>query len=168
MEAFAENLARADTWLAPFRGFGPNNFLVGYPEFDFVAYRAWVEARFPPSRFHQLKDKMGTPTQYAIGSFIQALGQNPDPRRAPPPDAETTYIGTGVGDLPTICDVSIDPTTRSVDGTASGPTPPAIEPTGIGWQPGARRTACPPILLTPESTKRSDRKRLVALPGRAE
>ena len=110
IDAFAENLGRADTWLAPFRGFGPNNFLVGYPEFDFEAYRGWVEARFPPSRFHQLADKMGTPTQYAIGSFIQALGQNPgleeELRRL---DTGThVYIGTGVGDLPTIHDVSIE------------------------------------------------------------
>lgn len=110
IDAFAENLARADTWLAPFRGFGPNNFLVGYPEFDFEAYRGWVESRFPPSRFHQLAEKMGTPTQYTIGSFIQALGQNPgleeELRRL---DTGThVYIGTGVGDVPTIHDVSVD------------------------------------------------------------
>jgi hypothetical protein len=124
IDAFAENLGRADTWLTPFRGFGPNNFLVGYPEFDFEAYRGWVEARFPPSRFHQLADKMGTPTQYTIGSFIQALGQNPgleeELRRL---DTGThVYIGTGVGDVSQrFTTLRSSSTTPNAAGTASGP-----------------------------------------------
>lgn len=107
--AFARNLAGSETWLEPFNGFGPDNFLVGRPEFDFERYRPWVEARFPPSRFHQLQAKMGTPTQYTIGCFIQALEQNPgledELHRL---DTGThVYIGTGVGDIPTISDASI-------------------------------------------------------------
>ena len=107
--AFTNNLAGSQTWLGPFNGFGPDNFLVGWPEFDFERYRPWVEARFPPSRFHQLQAKMGTPTQYTIGCFIQALAQNPgledELHRL---DTGThVYIGTGVGDIPTISAESI-------------------------------------------------------------
>ena len=109
IDAFAENLGRAETWLSPFRGFGPNNFLVGEPEFDFEVCRPWIEARFPPSRFRQLADKMGTPTRYTIGCYIQALSQNPgleeELKRL---DTGThVYIGTGVGDIPTLSDASI-------------------------------------------------------------
>jgi 3-oxoacyl-[acyl-carrier-protein] synthase II len=109
IEAFARNLAGADTWLAPFDGFGPDNFLVGWPDFEFESCRSWVETRFPPSRFHQLSGKMGTPTQFTIGCFIQALEQNPgleeELRRL---DTRThVYIGTGVGDIPTQYDASI-------------------------------------------------------------
>jgi len=107
--AFERKLDCAETWLTPFDGFGPDNFLVGTPVFDFEAYRPWIEARFPPSRFHQLVTKMGTPTRYAIGTYIQALEQNPgleeELRRL---DTKThVYIGTGVGDLPTIHDASL-------------------------------------------------------------
>ncbi|HEX9754930.1 MAG TPA: beta-ketoacyl synthase N-terminal-like domain-containing protein [Gemmatimonadales bacterium] len=109
IQAFERNLESAETWLTPFNGFGPDTFLVGSPVFDFEVYRPWVESRFPPSRFHQLKTKMGTPTLYAIGSYIQALAQNPgledELRRL---DTKThVYIGTGVGDIPTISDASI-------------------------------------------------------------
>ncbi len=48
IETFENNLKRATTWLEPFGGFGPSNFLVGRPEFDFEAYRPWIEARFEP------------------------------------------------------------------------------------------------------------------------
>ena len=76
IEEFERNLEHAGTWLEPFRDFGPSNFLVGYPQFDFDAYRPWFDERFPPAKFAQLKDKMGPMVQYAIGSFIQSLQQN--------------------------------------------------------------------------------------------
>jgi 3-oxoacyl-(acyl-carrier-protein) synthase len=109
VEAFERNLESAETWLTPFNGFGPDTFLVGMPDFDFEEYRPWIEARFPPSRFHQIRTKLGTPTLFAIGSYIQALEQNPgleeELRRL---DTRThVYIGTGVGDLPTIYDASV-------------------------------------------------------------
>ena len=109
IDAFERNLASSETWLSPFNGFGPDNFLVGWPAFDFETYRPWVEARFPAARFHQLQSKLGTPTQYAIGCFIQALEQNPgledELRRL---DTQThVYLGTGVGDIPTIHDASL-------------------------------------------------------------
>ena len=74
---FERNLERADSWLSPFRGFGPSNFLVGYPEFDFETYHDWFDERFPPAKFAQLKDKMGPMVQSCIGAFIQSLTQNP-------------------------------------------------------------------------------------------
>src|SRR5437764_7744911 len=99
--AFERNLAHADTWLSPFRGFGPSNFLVGYPEFNFEAYHGWFDERFPPAKYAQLNDKMGPMVKYVIGSFIQSLTQNPG--------IETflqslgtkchVYVGTGLGEI---------------------------------------------------------------------
>jgi 3-oxoacyl-[acyl-carrier-protein] synthase II len=80
IDAFRRNLASSDSWLAPFNGFGPDNFLVGTPEFQFSDYRPWVEARFPPRRFQQLEEKMDLPALYAIGAFLQALEQNRESR----------------------------------------------------------------------------------------
>ncbi|MEM8996415.1 MAG: beta-ketoacyl synthase, partial [Acidobacteriota bacterium] len=101
IDVFAENLESAESWLEPFNGFGPDNFLVGRPSFDFSAYKPWIIERFKPNRFSQLETKMGLPVQYAIGSFIQALGQNPgleEELRGLGARAHI-YIGTGLGDL---------------------------------------------------------------------
>ncbi len=103
IEAFTENLGRADSWLEPFNGFGPDSFLVGKPAFDLETYRPWIDARFPPNRYRQIETKMGRPVQYAIGAFIQALGQNPgleDELKSLGTEAHI-YVGTGLGDLPT-------------------------------------------------------------------
>lgn len=102
VDVFARNLEGTESWLRPFNGFGPDNFLVGEPEFDFEAYRPWVEQRFKPNRFSQLDGKMGLPVKYAIGCFVQALGQNPgieeELRRLG--TRAHVYVGVGVGDLP--------------------------------------------------------------------
>ena len=98
---FERNLERADTWLEPFSGYGPSNFLVGNPQFDFDTYRPWFEERFPPAKFAQLKEKMGPMVQFAIGAFIQSLDQNPGIEaflqtlgtRCP------IYVGTGLGEF---------------------------------------------------------------------
>src|SRR4051812_16303525 len=101
VDVFERNLERADSWLSPFDGFGPSNFLVGIPDFDFETYHGWFDQRFPPAKFSQVKDKMGPMVQYAIGAFIQSLAQNPG--------IESflqslgirchVYVGTGLGDL---------------------------------------------------------------------
>lgn len=101
IEAFTQNLEHTETWLSPFQGFGPSNFLVGYPQFNFDDYRPWFDERFPPAKFAQLKEKMGPMVQYAMASFIQSLGQNPG--------IETylqslgirchIYVGTGLGEI---------------------------------------------------------------------
>ena len=106
VDAFAANLAVAESWLSPFHGFGPDNFLVGTPEFSFEEYRPWIEERFPPNRFRQLTEKMDLPTLYAVGAFVQALGQNPGLEQ------ELTrlggeahiYLGTGLGNIGTIAE----------------------------------------------------------------
>lgn len=110
VEAFASNLEQGGSWLRPFDGFGPSTFLVGEPDFEFAAYRPWIDARFPPSKFPQLRQKMGCTAQYAIGAFIQALGQNPGIEQTLQElgaDAQV-LIGTGLGELPTIYEVSIE------------------------------------------------------------
>jgi 3-oxoacyl-[acyl-carrier-protein] synthase II len=101
IKTFENNLATAESWLEPFREYGPNNFLVGYPSFDFERYKPWFDARFAPSKFSQLKEKMGPNAQYAMASFIQALETNPGMEqylqelgiRA------HVYVGTGLGDV---------------------------------------------------------------------
>lgn len=110
IEAFERNLATGDTWLSAFEGFGPSNFLVGEPDFDFQAYRPWVDERFPSSRFSQLEKKMGAPTRYAIGAFIQSLRQNPglEQELQALGSQAHVYCGTGLGDLPTIYDCSLE------------------------------------------------------------
>jgi len=100
--SFERNLSSAKSWLEPFDGFGPSNFLVGKPEFDFEACRAWIDERFEPRRFSQLKAKMGNTVKYAIGAFIQALGQNPglEPLLKDLGSQAHIYVGTALGDFP--------------------------------------------------------------------
>jgi len=107
--AFKKNLESAESWLSAFEGFGPNNFLVGVPEFQFSDYQNWIEERFAPRHFQKLKEKMDWPAQYAMGSFIQALGQNPGMERELQDLAQQAhvYVGTGVGSLDTISKASI-------------------------------------------------------------
>jgi 3-oxoacyl-(acyl-carrier-protein) synthase len=107
--AFRENLSSAATWLTPFNGFGPDNFLVGTPQFDVAHYEAWIGERFAPRHFHRLLEKMDYPSLYAVGAFIQALGQNPGLEgvlRELGSQAHV-YVGTGLGNLHTIYDGSI-------------------------------------------------------------
>jgi hypothetical protein len=99
--AFERNLERTGSWLSPFTGFGPSNFLVGEPEFAFENYRPWFDQRFPPARFAQVSDKMGPMVKYAIGAFIQSLEQNRgiDAYLSSLGTRCHVYIGTGLGDI---------------------------------------------------------------------
>jgi hypothetical protein len=102
--AFERNLDSAESWLTPFNGFGPDDFLVGMPEFSFAVYRDWISERFPPSRFRQLEEKMDLPALYAIGAFIQSLGQNPgiEAELHRLGTAAHVYVGSGIGNVDTI------------------------------------------------------------------
>src|SRR5690349_21531412 len=104
IEEFAKNLEGGESWLSPFNGFGRDSFLVGQPKFDFRDYQPWIEQRFPPSRFNQLKDKMDFTTLYAIGAFIQALHQNPGIERELQAlgSAAHVYAATALGAFPTL------------------------------------------------------------------
>lgn len=103
INAFSKNLESSESWLTPFNGFGPDNFLVGQPEFCFSEYQEWIGQRFAPRHYQKLKEKMDYPALYAIGAFIQSLEQNPGI------DAELqnlgtqahVYVGTGLGALET-------------------------------------------------------------------
>ncbi len=109
VEAFAANLERAESWLSPFNGFGPDAFLVGRPEFSFADYRPWIVEHFNPHRFHQLEDKMDLPTLYAIGAFLQSLGQNPGLGEVLTElgNQARVYVGTGLGSVQTIADAAL-------------------------------------------------------------
>ena len=100
--AFESNLKRATSWLEPFDGFGPSNFLVGKPDFDFEVCRGWINDRFDPRRFSQLESKMGNMVKYAIGAFIQSLGQNPGIENLLRDLGSQAhiYVGTALGDFP--------------------------------------------------------------------
>jgi 3-oxoacyl-(acyl-carrier-protein) synthase len=99
--AFERNLQTPGTWLTPYTGYGQSNFLVGTPDFDFETYHAWFDERFPPAKFAQLKDKMGPMVQFAIGAFIQSLGQNPGIEQCLQSLGTKChiYVGTGIGDI---------------------------------------------------------------------
>ena len=109
VDEFADRLGCAESWLAPFEGFGPNNFLVGRPRFSFEAYRPWIEERFPPNRYPQLRDKMDLAALYAVGAFVQALGQNPglEAELTALGGAAHVYVGSGLGALPTIFEMEL-------------------------------------------------------------
>lgn len=104
IDKFRANLATSESWLTPFNGFGPDNFLVGEPEFNFSDYQEWVGSRFAPRLFQKLREKMDMPAQYAIGAFIQALGQNPGLEQELQNLGQQAhvYVGTGVGAIDTI------------------------------------------------------------------
>jgi 3-oxoacyl-(acyl-carrier-protein) synthase len=109
IDAFKRNLTCTESWLGPFDGFGPNTFLVGTPEFDFADYRAWIDERFPPNRFSQLVNKMDPFALYAVGAFIQALGQNPGIERVLQElqGQAHVYVGTGLGAFAAVHDATL-------------------------------------------------------------
>jgi len=102
VEAFERRLEKPCSMLTPFKGFGPNNFMVGQPDFDFTDYKAWIDAHHEPRKFPQLETKMGSMVKYAIGAFIQALGQNPGVEKLLHELGGEThvYVGTGIGEFP--------------------------------------------------------------------
>jgi 3-oxoacyl-[acyl-carrier-protein] synthase II len=109
IEAFARNLALSESWLTPFEGFGPSNFLVGHPEFRFEDYKRWIDARFAPRHYQNLKEKMDYPSLYAIGAFIQALEQNPALEKLMQElgSQAHVYLGTGLGAIESMYQSSV-------------------------------------------------------------
>jgi 3-oxoacyl-(acyl-carrier-protein) synthase len=107
---FRENLESEESWLSPFDGFGPSNFLVGQPEFNINDYGDWINSRFPPRHFQNLKAKMDTPSLYAIGAFIQALGQDSrlEALLSELASEAHVYVGTGLGAIDTIYRASLE------------------------------------------------------------
>jgi 3-oxoacyl-[acyl-carrier-protein] synthase II len=107
--AFANNLDSSESWLSPFNGFGPDNFLVGTPEFNFETYQGWIDSHFAPRQFKKIREKMDLPTLYAIGAFIQSLEQNEPVAQELQAlgDKAHVYVGTGLGNIGTIHDASL-------------------------------------------------------------
>lgn len=101
VKTFAENLKEASSWLEPFNDFGPSNFLVGQPDFDFSDYKPWIDDHFEPRKYSQLDRKMGDAVKFAIGAYIQALEANPGIRQVMSELGQQAhvYVGTGLGDL---------------------------------------------------------------------
>jgi 3-oxoacyl-(acyl-carrier-protein) synthase len=159
--AFARNLESSQSWLEPFNGFGPDNFMVGRPQFDFHDYKPWIDERFKPGRFPQLVEKMDLPTQYAIGAFIQALGQNPgleaELRRL---GSQThVYVGTGLGALATIAASTLDlhRAQRAWDRFWAEPQRNGALKEWL-WKSQAERKADPDVPLPPEMAAPHERE----------
>ncbi|MCB1043387.1 MAG: beta-ketoacyl synthase [Acidobacteria bacterium] len=110
IEAFEKNLSSMGTWLTRFDGFGPNYFLTGQPDFEFSDYKPWIDERFEPRKFAQLDAKMGNMIKYAIGAFVQSLGQNPGIEKALQDLGQEAhiYVGTGLGDYAVQHEISIN------------------------------------------------------------
>jgi 3-oxoacyl-(acyl-carrier-protein) synthase len=104
IDEFARTLADPSSRLSRFNGFGRDTFLVGRPKFDFAAYSPWLAERFPPGRSKQLVEKMDPTSLYAVGSFIQALGQNPgiEGELSALGDQAHVYVGNALGACPTL------------------------------------------------------------------
>ena len=109
IDVFRERLQSAESWLTPFNGFGPDNFLVGDPEFSFADYQEWIGTRFAPRHYQKLKEKMDSPALYAIGAFIQSLNQNPgiETELQKLGGEAHVYVGTGLGALETTYQASV-------------------------------------------------------------
>ena len=109
VHTFRKNLDLSTSWLESYSGFGPSHFLVGPPEFDFDRYREWIDERFEPRRYSQVRGKSGTTVKYAVGAFIQALGQNPglEQELQSLGDQAHVYVGTGLGDFPLLYETSL-------------------------------------------------------------
>lgn len=110
INVFEDNLENPQIMLSQFEGYGPNNFMVGKPDFDFTDYKDWIDARFEPRKYAQLDAKMGNMVKYAIGAFIQSLEHNPSLEKVMTELGREThvYVGTGVGDYPSSYKASID------------------------------------------------------------
>jgi len=110
IDEFKVRIRQGGNWLEPFDGFGPDNFLVGKPRFDFNDYRSWIDQRFEPNRFSQIDRKLGSNAKFAVGAFIQALGQNPGIEQTLADLGLQThiYVGTGVGDIPVTYKISVE------------------------------------------------------------
>ncbi len=109
VDEFRRKIRQGGTWLEPFNGFGPDNFMVGMPRFEFGVYKPWIDERFEASRFAQIEKKLGANVKFAIGCFIQALAQNPGIEQTLVDFGLGThiYIGTGVGDIPTMYQINV-------------------------------------------------------------
>ncbi len=110
IDEFKAKVSQGGTWLEPFNGFGRDNFVAGIPRFDFSVYKPWIDERFEASRYAQIEKKLGINVKFAIGAFIQALGQNPGMEQTLIDlglDAHI-YVGTGVGDIPTMYRINVD------------------------------------------------------------
>lgn len=110
IDEFERKLEEGGSWLEPFNGFGPDTFLVGRPKFDFLKYEAFLTERFAPGKTKQLLDKMDNTSLFGIGSFIQALGQNPNIEK----DLQAlgtqahVYVANALGAYPTIYRTSVE------------------------------------------------------------
>ncbi|MFP5284907.1 MAG: beta-ketoacyl synthase N-terminal-like domain-containing protein [Thermoanaerobaculia bacterium] len=160
VDAFAANLASAESWLSPFEGYGPNNFLVGNPEFSFDAYKGWIDERFPPSRYRQLVEKMDPTTLFAVGAFIQALGQNPglEQELQRLGTRAHVYVGCGIGNVLTIAQATLahDRAQRAWDRFWAERNP-ALQAWWDAPAEGRPEAPPPPESLPPEERSDADR-----------
>ena len=161
IEAFRKNLATATSWLTPFNGYGPDNFLVGNPDFRFEDYRSWIDARFAPRHFTTLQEKMDFPVQYALAAFIQALGQNAGLEQELQSLGRQAhvYVGTGLGSLGAIHDASIKHYKRQRAWNRFWSSPErnqALRVHKCGSEPAAGVPTCPDTVTDPTAREEAE------------
>ena len=83
ISAFSRNLSSSGTWLCPFHGFGPGNFLVGHPEFRFEDYQEWIDRRFAPAAFSKSEREDGPSLPLCHRSLHSVPGSKPGNGRGP-------------------------------------------------------------------------------------
>ena len=161
IEAFRRNLATATSWLTPFNGYGPDNFLVGNPDFRFEDYRPWIDARFAPRHFTTLQEKMDFPVQYALAAFIQALGQNKGLEQELQSLGRLAhvYVGTGLGSLGAIHDASVKHYKRQRAWNRFWSSPErnqALREHKCGSEAAARVPICPDTVTDPTAREEAE------------
>ena len=110
VEAFRKNLASSRILAARHStDSAPITSSIGTPDFRFSDYEDWIKSRFAPRHYQKLKEKMGLPSLYAIGAFIQSLSQNPgiENELRELGNQAHVYVGTGLGSLDTTYKASI-------------------------------------------------------------
>ncbi len=110
IDTFRRNIRTGETWLEPMEGYGPSNFMVGNPDFDFEDYRGWFDTELGTGRYQMIDKKMTGNVKYVLGSFIQAIGQNPGILETLRELDEQVhlYIGTSLADQQMLSDTTLD------------------------------------------------------------
>lgn len=107
---FRRKIRTGETWLEPMQGYGPSNFMVGNPDFVFEDYKDWFDKELGTGRYQMIDKKMTGNVKYVLGSFIQALGQNPGILETLRDLDEQVhlYIGTSLADQQMLSDTTLD------------------------------------------------------------
>ena len=109
INAFKDNLASSETWLTPFNGFGPSNFLVGRSDFQLRGLQNWIDERFAPRHYRTSGKRWislrSSPSELSFRHSIRIPGIELEMQSL---GTQThVYVGSGLGNLNTLYDASV-------------------------------------------------------------